>query len=407
MNQNFYLFHEKVGDQLAAAGQLDDAAAAYEKALSLKPQARWIEAKRVRMRAGAEQTKTKANKWANGHIQPDPALRTINLFMPYYTPKDRERADELNYCFQRNLDSGLFARIVLMVDDDSKPPKEDRRVSVMRLDRRPTYLDWVRESRKHCMGQISVLANSDIYFDDSLGRLLEIFAAEPKAFIALTRFDKAGDDLVPHTHPHWSQDTWAFMPAEEDDELHDHRFDVPLGVPRCDNKIAYVFATQGYQLFNPLPHVRSIHVHETGLRYYSKKGDRRVIGGVAMAHPGGDLMDPAKLDIEVWSERSDQVADVKINKTLEHWAREAREAANPRPLWLAHDADWQYPAVTERHAFEQMRATLGDAPKVTNAVYFGFPFATLIDLHHSMGADHPRTKALQASLDQIAPMLKT
>ena len=77
MNQNFYLFHEKVGDQLAAAGQLDDAAAAYEKALSLKPQARWIEAKRVRMRAGAEQTNTKANKWANGHIQPDPALRRL------------------------------------------------------------------------------------------------------------------------------------------------------------------------------------------------------------------------------------------------------------------------------------------------------------------------------------------
>jgi len=394
MKQDFYLPHEQEGDCLAKAGQLSQAAEAYKLALKLKPEARWIAQKIDRLAVSSIQKTALGNK-------------TINLFLPYYTPRDHERAEELNYCFKSNLDSGLFARIVLMIDDDSAPPLEDRRVSVMRLDRRPSYLDWVRESRRRFAGQISILANSDIYFDDSVGYLIEIFNREPEAFVALSRYDKLGEDLIAHPNPHWSQDTWAFMPSENDSTLHDQRFDIPLGVPRCDNKIAYVFATQGYRVFNPLSQIRSIHVHETGLRYYSKKGDRRVIGGVAMVHPGKALMDPAKLDLEIWSERSDQTTGIKLNRSLENWAREAARAAEPRRTWFAYDQDWQYPAITERHAFVRMRALLNDSLRVTSSVYLGFPFATLVDLHTHVGPDNPRTRALQAELDKLVPELKT
>lgn len=393
MTSGFYLPHELEGDRLAETGQIADAAAAYARALALNPQATWIEIKQRRL---AQKTALQ---------KPDATQKTLNLFLPYYTPKDWDRAAELRHCLERNLDSGLFARIILLVDDDTDAPRPDRRLSILRLDRRPTYLDWVQESRRLCPGQISVLANSDIYFDDSIGLLLDLFAHEPDAFIALSRFDKAGDAFTPHPNPHWSQDTWAFIPREDDDGMHDKLFDVPLGAPRCDNKIAYVFAAQGYRVFNPFPFVRSIHMHETNLRYYSKKGDRRVIGGVAMVHPGGALLEPAKLDVEIWSERSDQMTGVRLNKTLENWAQEAREAAAPRPRWLAYDADWQYPAITEHHAFERMRALLTDQQKVTSAVYLGFPFATLVDLHTQRGPSHPRTQALQQALDDLTPEL--
>ncbi|MEO9876493.1 MAG: exostosin family protein [Anderseniella sp.] len=395
MKENFYLFHEQKGDQLAAAGETAPAVEAYDHALSRNPQATWISAKRQRLVAGA----TASSKNAG--------LKTLNLFLPYYTPQDHERAVELQYCLNRNLDSGLFAKIIMLVDDDSIAPREDRRLSILRFDRRPTYLDWVRESRQRCPGQISVLANSDIYFDDSIGQILKIFMSEPNAFIALSRFDRTGDTLTPHANPHWSQDTWAFIPGEDDSKIHDKRFDVPLGVPRCDNKIVYVFATQGYRVFNPFPFVRSIHVHETNLRYYNKKNDRRVIGGVAMAHPGNTLLEHAKLDIEIWPERSDQATGVRLNRTLETWAREAQEAAEPRPAWIAHNEDWQYPAITERHAFHRMRGLLTDAPRVTSTVYLGFPFATLIDLHTHLGPDHHRTQTLQDALDKLTSKLKS
>ncbi len=394
MDPDFYLSHERKGDRLADAGRLAEASAAYAQALALNPRASWIATKQKRL------------DHREAAPQPDAAPKTINLFLPYYTPKDRERADELRHCLDRNLDSGLFARIILLVDDDTALHRPDRRLSILRLDRRPTYLDWVQESRRRCPGQISVLANSDIYFDDSIGLLLDLFEQKPDAFIALSRFDKTGDVFTPHSDPHWSQDTWAFLPRADDDGMHDKQFDIPLGAPRCDNKIAYVFATQGYSVFNPFPFIRSIHVHETNLRYYSKKGDRRVIGGVAMVHPGETLLDPARLDVEIWSQRSDQMTSVRLNRTLENWAEEARQAAAPRPAWIAHDADWQYPAITEHHAFQRMRALLADQPKVTNTVYLGFPFATLVDLHTQRGPSHPRTKALQQVLDGLAPRLK-
>lgn len=394
MDLDFYLSHEREGDRLAEAGRPAEASAAYARALALNPRASWIATKQERL------NRKEAVR------QHEATHKTINLFLPYYTPKDRDRADELRHCLDRNLDSGLFARIILLVDDDTTLHRPDRRLSILRLDCRPTYLDWVQESRRRCPGQISVLANSDIYFDDSLGFLLDIFEQTPDAFIALSRFDKAGDAFTPHINPHWSQDTWAFVPREDDDGMHDKQFDIPLGAPRCDNKIAYVFATQGYRVFNPFPFIRSIHVHETNLRYYSKKGDRRVIGGMAMVHPGDALLDPAKLDIEIWSQRSEQMTNVRLNRTLENWAEEARQAATPRPAWIAHDADWQYPAITEHHAFQRMRALLTDEPRVTSTAYLGFPFATLVDLHTQRGPSHPRTKALQSALDELTPQLK-
>ena len=43
---------------------------------------------------------------------------------------------------------------------------------------------------------------------------------------------------------------------------------------------------------------------------------------------------------------------------------------------LAYDAEWQYPAITEQHAYLQAKRFL---PRCAEAVYIGFPWATLFD----------------------------
>lgn len=51
-----------------------------------------------------------------------------------------------------------------------------------------------------------------------------------------------------------------------------------------------------------------------------------------------------------------------------------------------HDADWQYPAITEQHAYHRVRDIL---PEVEGWVYLAFPWATLIDLvWHGKNAEH-------------------
>jgi Exostosin family len=332
--------------------------------------------------------------------------RAFYLFLPYYTPPDADRAAELAYCLKRNLDSGLFARIVLMIDDDTPLPFQDWRLLGIRLTRRPTYLDWIRTARRLCPGHVAVLLNSDIHVDGSFASIAEIFQKDDRAFVALSRFDKKGDDLVPHANPHWSQDSWAYVPMVDDDTSYDAQLEVPLGVPRCDNKIAYLFGIQGYTVYNPFPFVRTVHVHETGRRYYNKKGDRRIIGGVAYVHPSAALTEPAGLDLDIWTIRTAQLKKVRINASIEKWAEEERLEGQQWPTWIAHDADWQHPAITEQHAFLRMREELPPTRKGRACLYLAFPFATLIDLHKNLGLKHPRMRELQGRLDALAEQAK-
>jgi hypothetical protein len=68
---------------------------------------------------------------------------------------------------------------------------------------------------------------------------------------------------------------------------------------------------------------------------------------------------------------------------------------------LAHDADWQYPAITEAHALRMMHQALSAADVPTDVDYLGFPWATLIDLAISWGVKDARTISLLDRLDAL------
>lgn len=362
----------------------------------------------------------------------------ISLFMPYFKPSDPAREKELVLCLEKNRANDLISHIYLMIDDDAAVDQSDGRVTVLRMDRRPTYEDWTRLSEAYCPQDISVLANADIYFDETLSLLECVFDADPTGFVALSRHELSGSETSLHPNPHWSQDTWAYWPARASNPDRDRCLNFPLGVPRCDNKVAYTFAVYGHAIYNPCREIRSIHVHETGLRTYDKKGDLRIVGGTAMVHASEGLTDPAVLDIDVWPVRSTHFREAKINKSLERWANERgtslppvrpiepgavddplrakvppaiRAETAPLPLpsrdgdlyvdrnIVAYDAHWQHPAITEQHAFNQVRLL---AMRGGNAAYLGFPWATLIDVSNHNKGDTDRLSALQSGLERAA-----
>lgn len=329
--------------------------------------------------------------------------RPLFLFVPFYTPRDPERAAELYRCLELNLASNQFERIFLLQDDDTRCAITDPRIVTLHQNTRPTYLDWVRRSRQFCGHGLSVLANSDIYFDASVAQLNTLFSANPRAFLALSRHDELDGQIVAHPNPHWSQDAWAFDPGAQLSPSTQAQIDIALGTPRCDNKIAYLFSVDGFTVFNPLHQVRAVHVHETGLRYYDKRGDTSIKGTMAMVHESPALDAPAALDIEIWSQNSTHYTTPRVNKSLEKWARERQDEDEMRRRVLGYDADWQYPAITEKHAFDQMRALMpADGPGDDGAVYIGFPWATLIDmLSHAQHRDTDLAR-LEAEIDALA-----
>ena len=362
---------------------------------------------------------------------------SISLFIPYFNPIEASRRKELELCLAKNRANNRIAHVYLMIDDDAEVDLEDGRVTVFRMNRRPTYQDWTRLAETSSPDHICVLANADIYFDETISLLEELFDADPTAFVALTRYDLSGTEISLHPNPHWSQDTWAYLPEHASNPDRDRCLNFPLGVPRCDNKVAYGFAVYGHTVYNPCHQVRSMHVHESGKRTYDKKGDMRIVGGTAMVHASNGLIDPAKLDIELWPIRSAQMEAVKINKSLERWANERGEQLPPvRPVehtgngslgivsrpsvlsmevasatpsrdgdvyidrnTVAYDAHWQHPAITEQHAFNQVRLL---AMRDGGAAYLGFPWATLIDVSNHNKADSKRLSALREGLDRAA-----
>ena len=136
------------------------------------------------------------------------------------------------------------------------------------------------------------------YFDESITRIREIFAAETQAFVALSRYEKEAENQTLHKSPYWSQDVWAISGDFKFTESFKNSLKISLGVPRCDNKIAYLFAIHGAPVYNPCHHIKTVHVQESQLRYYDKYGDTRILGGTAWVYPSVVINEPSKLILQ-------------------------------------------------------------------------------------------------------------
>ncbi|GAB5380443.1 MAG: hypothetical protein Alis3KO_25830 [Aliiglaciecola sp.] len=252
----------------------------------------------------------------------------LNLFFPYYQCGDKERQTEIDLCLTKNIENELVTKLFVLVDDGSTVPFSDKKIEVLSIESRPTYKKWIELTRKFSLEGISILCNSDIYFDETI-RIFEKVLRSPEQFVALSRWEVAKNKSTLHPNPHWSQDVWAINCNNSFSPEMLHQLDFQMGVPRCDNKIAYLFGIFGWQVFNPCALIKSYHVHETELRTYNKKLDLRILGGVAYVHPTDDIEVPSKLDVDVWVNSSKNINSIKLNKSLEKWraeiAAESRE----------------------------------------------------------------------------------
>lgn len=184
----------------------------------------------------------------------------VTLYTSYYQDKNPIRQKELDYCLKQNIDNPLIDRIMLFAECDISNPK----ITVIGTER-PTYrqfFDAINEHTRHEF-EISILANTDIYFDDSL-RNIQITSRQ---CLALSRWDvKPGKETKLHNE-RYSQDTWMFS-----GKVRKVRYcDFFLGVPGCDNRIAWELSQAGYRLFNPATKIKTYHYHPSDLHNYNSK----------------------------------------------------------------------------------------------------------------------------------------
>lgn len=124
------------------------------------------------------------------------------------------------------------------------------------------------------VGRTVIVSNADIYFDHSLSLLLEHPFPNKIALALLKWIDHSSNEFLPvsdisESHISLqlrtdSQDSWIFKsPLPELLLSEDTAF--PLGVPRCDNRIALLFEKAGMQVFNPALFVHGIEIQPRDL----------------------------------------------------------------------------------------------------------------------------------------------
>jgi hypothetical protein len=178
----------------------------------------------------------------------------ITLIQPWYVSPNKDRNIEFKLCLAINLTNECIGKIVLLCEHPCEV--EHEKLMKINIGKRANYNDMLVHSNG-----ITVLANTDIYFNDTLALALNIKENE---CYALSRWDEKKGNLVPF-HGADTQDVWIFNNPKL------KVGDYGMGMPGCDNRIAKEILDAGYKITNPCLSIQAIHLHESGYRTYTQK----------------------------------------------------------------------------------------------------------------------------------------
>ena len=185
----------------------------------------------------------------------------------YNDPNPARRA-ELRECLRRNAENELIEEIYLF-NEEASVPADLESDQLLTLDKirliphghRLTYRDLFDYSNRHLPGRSIIIANADIFFDHTL-EYLRGHNLSGK-LLCLSRWDVQPDGSINFFEHAGSQDAWIFTAP-----ICQFRCDFQLGVPACDNRLAWEAHQAGLEVINPARSVRACHLHLSQVRRY-------------------------------------------------------------------------------------------------------------------------------------------
>ncbi|MBF83864.1 MAG: hypothetical protein CL489_05240 [Acidobacteria bacterium] len=214
------------------------------------------------------------------------------ILTEYFRSTHTGRQKEITKSIEVNCRIPQTKRVVLFMDSETRFPDELKRVlstenfnkiEVVRHPvcsqcghsrQRSTYADFFSYVNEHLNGELCVLCNNDISFDDSLDQIktAKDFNLEDH-FICLTRWDVMRDNSLKFKQPvrirKNSQDAWIFKPPLPAKMLEKGGF--YMGRPGCDGMVSYLATISGLKVFNPSETVKAKHLHLSKYRTYDRK----------------------------------------------------------------------------------------------------------------------------------------
>lgn len=171
----------------------------------------------------------------------------INLFLNVFHHPYPEREKEIQFCIQKN-EENKFINRVIKIETNEKVITD-----------RVTYNRFFDLMAQYPL-DVNIISNLDIYFDHTIAFAEHISTGE---VYGLTRWEFYNGEIMTFAQRHpdvqskYSQDAWIFRGSPK---IRNAPF--TLGMPGCDNKIAYLLKQAGYKVKNPCISIRAIHCHQ-------------------------------------------------------------------------------------------------------------------------------------------------
>jgi hypothetical protein len=193
------------------------------------------------------------------------------LLTGLYHDPDAGRRAELRECLRRNAENVLINEIHLFSEDavaaeslQSDPVMSLNKIRLVPHGRRLTFRDLFDYSNRALGGQGVIAANADIFFDDSLA-LLDGYDLRGR-LLCLSRWDVQADGSASFFEHPASQDAWIFRAP-----VSAFSCSFPLGVPGCENRLAWEAQRSGLKLANPGRSIKANHLHLSQVRNYTER----------------------------------------------------------------------------------------------------------------------------------------
>ncbi len=200
----------------------------------------------------------------------------------YWEPSEPRRR-ELVQALHNNIQSKLFDEIHVQVEGEypGNFAQEYGAHDAVKVWAHPsgrlTYDDWLAfgsvnssagwDKVKADPECVYVLANADIYFDETL-RLLEPYDLRG-VFLALSRWNVVdGGAARKLANSPLSQDAWIWTPP-----LPKMNCDWTMGEMGCDSRVARRAMEADLTVLNPCHSIKALHLHESGVRHYGPMRD--------------------------------------------------------------------------------------------------------------------------------------
>lgn len=207
----------------------------------------------------------------------------VYLIYQYFIHNNKERCNEIKYCLKQNVKLGLFKKIILLneriytKEELGLNNDEMKHIVQININHRIKYNNVFYQTFMLNLRGYIVLCNADIFFDETIINVRKSCLSQTKSVYTLIRFEynnekNLQDCKLFYDTKGWSQDVWIYHTSQmslNNDFIEKTNF--MLGLPGCDNRIAYIFTENGFRCINEPYNVKTYHYHKTQIRNYTIK----------------------------------------------------------------------------------------------------------------------------------------